>query len=275
MNTKQFGRTGRSVSEIGMGTYYDPLWITTGFAGWRRGHAAKVEAIKAGLESGISLIDTAEIYQSEQLVAEAIKGAKRDELFVATKVWSIHMHRDAVISSLEKSLRRLGTSYVDLYQIHFPSGRVPIEETMAAMEWLVSQGKVAALGVSNFGLEQVKEANASLGKSQLASVQMPYNLLHRSIEQDLLPYCDQEGIAVMAYYPLAHGKLASADPRIEELTAKYSKTQSQLALRWLAQKKNVFPIPRASNSAHVQENVGASGWELAPEDAARLEESFR
>ncbi len=258
-----------------MGTYYDPLWIATGFAGWKRNRAEKIDALKSGLERGFSLVDTAELYQSEPLVAEAIRGSKRDELFLATKAWSNHLHRDALVKSLEKSLRRLGTTYVDLYQVHFPNGRVPITETMSAMEELVAKGEILAVGVSNFSLEQIEEANASLTKSQLASVQMPYNLTNRAIERDILPYCDQEGIAVMAYYPLAHGRLTGSDSRVRELTGKYSKTQSQLALRWLAQKRNVFPIPRASKRTHVEENAGASGWELAPQDATRLEELLK
>jgi len=271
---KEFGKTGRKVPEIGMGTYYDPLWIVTGFLGWKRGAAKKVAALKEGLDRGMLFIDTAEIYQSEPLVAEAIRGGKRDELFLATKVAWNHLHHDDVIKSLEKSLRRLDTSYVDLYQVHMPNGRVPIGETMSAMEELVSQGKVLAIGVSNFSLEQVKAAQASLSKSQLASIQMPYNLMNRSLERNLLPYCDRESIAVMAYYPLAHGKLAPSDSAVAELSAKYSKTRSQLALRWLAQKKNVFPIPRASNPEHVRSNSEASGWELAPEDATRLEKLY-
>jgi diketogulonate reductase-like aldo/keto reductase len=118
MRLKDFGRTGRKVSEIGMGTYYDPLWIATAFTGWRRGASAKVEAIKTGLDSGITLVDTAEIYRSEPLVARALDGRKRDEIFLATKVWPNHLHRDALVSAFNGSLRRLGTSYVDLYQIH-------------------------------------------------------------------------------------------------------------------------------------------------------------
>jgi diketogulonate reductase-like aldo/keto reductase len=258
-----------------MGTYYDPLWIVTGFLGWKRGASKKVTALKVGLNRGMLFIDTAEIYQSEPLVAEAIRGRKRDELFLATKVWWNHLHHDDVVKSLERSLRRLDTSYIDLYQVHTPNGRVPIRETMSAMEELVGQGKVLAIGVSNFSLEQVKEAQASLSKSQLASIQMPYNLMNRTIERDLLPYCDKESIAVMAYFPLAHGRLAPSDPAIAELSAKYSKTRSQLALRWLAQKKNVFPIPRASDPQHVQLNSEVSGWGLAPEDTARLEALYR
>jgi diketogulonate reductase-like aldo/keto reductase len=126
MISKEFGKTGRKVSEIGLGTYYDPFWIATAFLGWRRGGEAKVRAVEAGLSSGATLLDTAEIYGSEPLVARAISGRKRDEIFLATKVWSNHLHRDSLIKSFNKSLKRLGTSYIDLYQVHWPNPTVPI-----------------------------------------------------------------------------------------------------------------------------------------------------
>lgn len=273
MNSKVFGRTGRSVSEIGMGTYYDPLWIATAFAGWRRGASGKIAALKAGLSAGVTLVDTAEIYGSEPLVAEAIRGAQREDVFLATKAWSNHLHRDALKKSLEKSLRRLRTTYVDLYQVHFPNRRVPIAETMAAMEDLVRDGKINHVGVSNFTIEQIKQANASLPKSQLTSVQLSYNLLDRRVESEILPYCQSEGVALMAYFPLAHGKLVS-DKRLASLGAKYDKTASQVALRWLAGKEVVFPIPRASSPEHVTEDANASGWELTRNEAAELERAF-
>jgi len=270
---KDFGKTGRKVSEIGMGTYYDPAWIAGAFLGWRRGASEKVQAVESGLESGITLADTAEIYGSEPLVGEALARYKRDDVFLATKVSPIHLHREAVIKSLEKSLRRLGTTYVDLYQVHQPNSRVPISETMAAMEELVRAGKVRHVGVSNFSLEQTMKANAALPKSQLASIQPDYSLINRKIESDLLPYCEANGIAVLAYFPLGHGKLV-ASGKVTEIARKYGKTNGQTALRWLARKKGVFPIPRASTRVHVQENVGASGWELADDDAAKLDSSF-
>jgi len=270
---KDFGKTGRKVSEIGMGTYYDPLWITKGFLGWRSGAETKVRALEAGLESGMTLVDTAEIYRSEPIVARALAKAKRDDVFLATKAWPFHLHRDALVNALEKSLRRLGTSYVDLYQVHQPNPRVPIAETMGAMEELVSAGKVRHVGVSNFSLEQTKAANAALPKSQLSSVQPDYSLINREIERGILPYCEANGIAVLAYFPLGHGRLA-ADRRVAETAKKYGKTGAQTALRWLARKKAVFPIPRASTPAHVQENAGASGWELSDVDAAGLDAAF-
>ena len=274
MDSKVFGRTGRSVSEIGMGTYYDPLWIAKAFLGWRSGSNEKIAAIKSGLDAGMTLVDTAEIYGSEQLVARALQGREREDVFVATKAWSNHLRRDALKRSLEKSLRRLGLSYVDLYQIHFPNPRVPIAETMAGMEDLIREGKVLHAGVSNFSIDQLREAEVAFPKSQLASVQLEYSLRHRRVEAEILPYCDREGIALMAYFPLAHGRLSS-DPRIGSLAAKLGKTPSQIALRWLAMKRNVFPIPRASRQAHVQENSMASGWELTDQDARELESIVR
>ncbi len=274
MNLKEFGKTGRKVSEIGMGTYYDPLWIMTAFGGWHRGAASKVGAIKAGLDAGITLVDTAEIYRSEPLVAKAMKEKRRDDVFLATKVWPSHLHRDDLVKSLGKSLARLETSYVDLYQVHFPNRKVSIGETMVAMEKLVRDGKLRHVGVSNFSLEQIKEAQSALPKSELSSVQLDYSLVHRDVERDILPYCEREKIALMAYYPLGHGKLPS-DPALDPFTYKYSKTRAQIALRWLTDRANVFPIPRASKKTHVIDNAGVSGWRLSDQDAADLNLRFQ
>ncbi len=274
MRLKEFAKTGRQVSEIGMGTYYDPMWIATAYLGWRRGAAAKVQAIRSGLDAGITLVDTAEIYQSEPLVAEAMSGRKRDEIFLATKVWSNHLHGDDLIRSFDRSLKRLGTSYIDLYQVHWPNPGVPIQETMAAMEELVGAGKLMQVGVSNFNLEQVKDAHSALPKSELSSVQLDYSLIHRNVEREILPYCDREKIALLAYYPLGHGRLPS-DSRLDELSSSKGKTRAQIALQWLAGKANVFPIPRASRSGHVRENAGASGWDLSDEERQELDHKFR
>lgn len=273
MRLKEFAKTGRKVSEIGMGTYYDPAWIATGFIGWRRGAASKVAAIKAGLDAGITLIDTAEIYRSEPLVAEALAGRNRDEIFLATKVWSNHLHRDSLIRAFDKSLARLGTAYVDLYQVHFPNSGVPIQETMGAMEKLVEDGKLRHIGVSNFSLDQIKEAQSALRKSELSSVQLDYSLIHRDVEKDVLPYCDSQKIALLAYYPLGHGKLPS-DSRLDHLSSGDGRTKAQVALQWLAGKPNVFPIPRASRTEHVRDNAAAGDWELAAEERSGLDARF-
>jgi diketogulonate reductase-like aldo/keto reductase len=274
MRLKEFAKTGREVSEIGMGTYYDPLWIATAYFGWRRGTAMKIEAINAGLDSGIMLVDTAEIYRSEPLVAKAIGARKRDEIFLATKVWPNHLHKDALVRAFTSSLKRLGTPYIDLYQIHWPNPNVPIQEPMSAMEELVAQGKLKHIGVSNFNLKRLQEAQAALPKSELSSVQLDYSLIHRNVETDILPYCDREKIALLAYFPLGHGKLPS-DRRLDSVNSIHGKTRAQVALRWLAGKTNVFPIPRASSSEHVRENAGASDWELSDAEREALDKEFR
>ena len=260
-----------------MGTYYDPQWLVTARAfGWRRGAGSKVEALKAGLDGGINFIDTAELYGSEPLVAKAIRGRKREDLFIATKVWPNHLRRDALVRALEKSLRRLETPYVDLYQVHYPNSRVPIAETMGAMEEMKDKGKLLSIGVSNFSLQQTKDANAALKKSQLASNQVQYSLVHRDIEADLLPYCESNKISIICYYPLGHGKLtgAGASGKMDAVCKAYGKTSAQVALNWLVSGRNVFAIPRASRAQHVKENLGASGWEMKPEDKAKLEAAF-
>ena len=274
MELKVFGKTGRSVSEIGMGTYYDPSWILAAKLGRKSGAARKVEAIKAGLAGGVSMIDTAEVYNSEPFVAEAIQGYSREDLFIATKVTLTHLRRKALFKALERSLRRLKTSYVDLYQVHQPSPIVPIRETMGAMEELLEAGKVRGIGVSNFSLKRMMEANASLKKAQLASTQMSYSLLHREIEKDVIPYCRREGIAVLAYFPLGHGKLAGERDKLRVFCEKYSKTPAQVALNWLTSQPNVFPIPRAANPVHVKENLEASGWRLSAQDLQELDKIF-
>ncbi len=274
MRLKEFAKTGRKFSEIGMGTYYDPLWITTAFLSWKRGSAAKIEAMKAGFDLGITLVDTAEIYHSEPLVAKAMENRKRDEIFLATKAWPTHLHRDSLMRAVDRSLRRLGTSYIDLYQVHWPNPTVPIRETMSAMEELVTKGKLMHIGVSNFNLRQMHEAQAALSKSELSSVQLEYNLVHRSVEKDILPYCDRERIALLAYYPLGHGRIPS-DLRLQQVGAADGKTAAQVALQWLAGKANVFPIPRASRSAHVRENAGASDWSLTDQERGELDQKFR
>jgi len=274
MKAKEFAKTGVKVSEVGMGTYYDPAWIVTAYMGWRRGASTKIDALRAGLESGITLLDTAEIYGSEPLVAEAIGGMKRDELFLATKVWSNHLHRDSLIRAFNKSLKRLGTTYIDLYQVHWPNQRVPSAETMAAMEQLISEGKLMHPAVSNFNLAQLKEAQSALPRSELSSIQVDFSLIHRDVERDILPYCDKEKVALLAYHPLGHGKLPS-DSRLDQASSQTGKTRAQVALRWLAGKPNVFPIPRASRANHVRENAAAGDWELADRTRADLDRLYR
>jgi len=274
MRLKPFGESGAKVSEIGMGTYYDPLWIAGAMVGWRRGAGSKLAALKAGLEGGINFIDSAELYGSEPIVADAIRGLKREDLFVATKVWTNHLGRDSLPKALNRSLRRLGLSYVDLYQVHFPSRLKPISETMHAMEAAKESGKILNIGVSNFSLKQMIDANEALSRSEIASNQVNYSLVHRDIEEDLLPYCERNHVEIISYYPLGHGKLAKAVDRLQPICQRNSKTPAQVALNWLSSKDVVFPIPRASRAGHVKENLGASDWRLTESERAELDRAF-
>lgn len=277
MDYREFGRAKVNVSAIGMGTYYDASWIAASrLSGYRQGREDKIAALRSGIELGINLIDTAEIYETEPLVAEAIKGCRRDTLFIATKVWPMHLKYDQVLKAAQKSLERLQCSYIDLYQIHWPNPLVPMKETMKAMEKLVDDGKVRYIGVSNFSLSQTKEAEEALSKYELVSNQVEYRLKVREIEADLLPYCDKNGIVILAYRPLAHGALANPSGKlravIDEISQKNGgKTPAQIALNWLLNKSRmVFPIPRASRPQRVAEDAGAVGWSLDSSDMAKL-----
>ncbi|WP_066796467.1 aldo/keto reductase [Caldivirga sp. MU80] len=279
MEYRVFGRSGVKVSAVGMGTYYDPVWIVLSRLGILRSRRLKVQALRLGLENGINLIDTAEIYGSEPIVAEAIRGFNRDELFIATKVWPTHLKYNSVIKAARNSARRLGVRYIDLYQVHFPNRRVPITETMRAMEHLVDEGLIRFIGLSNFNLNQVIEAQRALKKYEVVSLQMPYSLIDRRIEADIIPYAKRENLAILCYYPLGHGRLIREFPRdlVEMVSRNHGpRTPAQIALNWIITKhENAFPIPRASNPMHVRENLGAVGWRLSDEEVKAIEERVK
>lgn len=280
MEYHEFGRTGVKVSDIGMGTYYDPSYIAMSLLFRHKGgRAKKLAALKKGLELGITLIDTAEVYETEDIVAEAVEGHDRENLFIATKLFWNHHRYNAVLKAADNSLKRLKCSYIDLYQIHQPNSRVPLEETIKAMEKLVEEGKVRYIGVSNFSLEQMRKAEEVLSNNRLTSNQVEYNLKVRRLEKDLLPYCEKKGIVILPYRPIAHGALANPSQKLkavmDEISQKHGgKTPAQMALNWLTTKsKVVFPIPRASRPERVIENVGSTGWSLDAEDMRKLEEA--
>ncbi len=277
MRYREFAKTGFKTSVVGMGTYYDPLWIAAGMVFRVQMHRKRIlEALKTGLDNGINFIDTAEIYQSETIVSEAIRGRKRDDLFIASKVSNNHLKPESVVKSCRKSLERLGTSYLDLYQIHFPSSKIPIKETMRSMEKLASDGLIRAIGVSNFSYSQMIEAEEALAGNELSSTQMNYNILHRDVEADILPHCEKERIAMIPYFPLAHGKLAkSGRTLIEEIASKRSVKSSQVALSWLVKRSEMnFPIPSASRPNHVKENALSGDFELSNDDFKALVEAY-
>ena len=277
MDFKKLGKSAVEIPVLGLGT-----WGMGGLMSRRLGgeeNAAR--ALRLGMELGMSFIDTAEMYasgHSEEVVAQAV-GDAREKVFIATKVSAENLSHDDVLRAYDSSLTRLKTSYIDLYQVHWPNPRIPIAETMKAMERLASEGKVLNVGVSNFSVRQTREAQNALSKIDLASNQVEYNLVQRSIEEDLLQYCTKEHITVIAYSPIAQGRIASNGRgerwrTLDEIARKYHKTRTQVALNWLTAKETVVAIPKAGNLEHVRENAGAVGWTLSKEDQDELSQAF-
>ena len=208
---------------------------------------------------------------------------QRDQVFIATKVSGDHLGYDDLLRAAEGSLKRLGTDHIDLYQVHWPNSRVPIAETMRAMETLVDTGKVRFIGVSNFSLQELQEAQEALGKSRIVSNQVLYHLLQREIEDDLLPYCQHHAISILAYSPLARGALTSkpllrhreAMEVLQRIAAETGKSMAQVALNWCTSRPPVIVIPKANRRERVEENCLASGWKLSDGQTKALDDAFR
>lgn len=262
MEYKQLGNTKALVPDIGLGT-----WAYTGGPG----------PLLRGIELGANLVDTAESYGTEEAVGQAIKGV-RDEVLLATKVSPEHFRRDDVLKAADGSLTRLGVDYIDLYQLHWPNQSIPIEETMGAMESLVKAGKVRYIGVSNFSADQVKAAQAALSKAKIVSNQVEYSLVKRAVERELLAYCQQNGITVIAYSPLAVGlrNITNRDRQgaLSRVAAETGKSEANVALNWLISQSGVMAIPKANSEAHVEENCAASGWRLSERQMNMLSRAF-
>ena len=251
MEYRQLGRTGEKISVIGMGCW--EMGLSKNHKDW----AGEIASLRRGIELGMNLIDTAERYssgRSEELVGEAVRDC-RDDVFIATKVAPPNLRHDAVIRACKESVRRLGVSYVDLYQIHWPDSAVPIRETMSAMEELIQAGLVRYIGISNFSVPEAEDARAALARSEIASNQVEYSLTNRSVEADILPYCVREKITLMAYSPLAHGKIARSIP--SDILRKYGMSPAQAMLNWATRNQQVVAIPKASNIRHQEENASS------------------
>jgi len=258
MEFRQLGRTGERISTIGLGT-----WKMGVYSGPSE-RAKQVEALRRGIELGCNLIDTAEMYadgRSEEVVAEAVRDVRND-VFIASKVSPGHLRHDDVITACMRSLKRLGTPYIDLYQVHWPNPSVPIRETMVAMEELVRDGKIRYIGVSNFSVRQTNEAREVLPKSDLVSNQVEYSLRSRAAETDILPYCEKEGLTLIAYTPLAKGSVPEAViPRT--ICKKYGLTPIQVMLNWVTRSESVVAIPKSADIKHVEENASSVSARLS------------
>lgn len=307
MEYVELGRSGLTVSAIGIGM------LQAGDQSWGNDVSDDecVRAIERARELGITLVDTAEAYgdgHSETVVGRAIREIGRDRLFIASKVHgrlfhACHLRYKDVIRACEESLKRLGTAQVDLYQVHFPNPweQIPLKETMRAMEKLYDEGKIRAIGVSNFAVRDLEEAQACLGSATIASNQLRYNMIHREIEDEVLPYCKEENIVVLAWGPLEKGALTGkytmqsrpSDParrnekefsdknfpqilklvtKLKEIGDARGKTPSQVVLNWLTRHPHVVPIPGAKRPRQVEDNVGAVGWKLSSSELGEIQQ---
>ena len=262
MNLQELGNSGVQIPDVGLGT-----WEYTG------GSAPLLR----GVELGAFLIDTAEAYRTEDAVGEAIKEI-RDYVFVATKVSPSHFRRRDLLKAAEQSLKRLKIDFIDLYQLHWANPRIPIAETMGAMEELVDAGKVRYIGVSNFSVGLMEEAQAALSRARIVSNQVEFSLTERSIEPEVLPYCQANGITVIAYSPLARGlgnlERGAGARALADVAGRNGRTVAQVALNWCLYHDRVMVIPKTNASMRVEENCGASGWRLSDDDVVALEAAF-
>jgi diketogulonate reductase-like aldo/keto reductase len=258
--------SGEEVVALGQGTWH--------MAERSSKRADEIAALQAGIDLGMTLIDTAEMYAdggAEKLLGEAIKG-RRDKLFIVSKVYPWNASRDGTITACEKSLKRMGIDTIDLYLLHW-RGNYPLAETIEAFEALQKAGKIRHWGVSNLDADDMKELLRTPGGDKCATNQVLYNLTRRGIEYDLLPWCQQRNISMMAYSPIEQGYL-TAEPTVQAIAERHGATASQIALAWVLRQDGVIAIPKAGTVAHVQENFGALNIKLTEEDLAELDEAF-
>ncbi|APO68164.1 aldo/keto reductase protein [Rhizobium gallicum] len=246
---------------------------------WNMGERAseaerEIASLKAGIELGMTLIDTAEMYgegDSERIVGRAIKG-RRDGLFIVTKVYPWNASRRGTIEACERSLSRLGIDQIDLYLLHW-RGEHPLADTVEAFEDLKDAGKIGAWGVSNFDIGDIEELLAVPGGRHVAANQVLYNLARRGIEYDLLPWCQEHGVPVMAYSPIEQGRILH-NPELIRIAKANQATPAQIALAFLLERDGVIAIPKTSNADRAAENRDCVSLDISDEDWAALDAAF-
>ena len=264
MERRRFGPIAQPVPVIGQGTWE-----------MERDRAAAVAALRRGLDVGMTHLDTAEMYGAgavERLVGEAIAG-RRDEVFLASKVLPDNASRRGTVQACERSLARLRTDHLDLYLLHWP-GDHPLEDTVEAFEALLAAGKVRAWGVSNFAAGELAEVVRIAGPGRVACNQVLYHLRERAIEHEVMPFCAQHGIAVVAYSPFGSGRFPARDRTLRAIAEHHGATPYQVALRFLVRDPNVFAIPKAARAGHAAENAAAAELQLTDDDVRRIERAF-
>ncbi len=267
MEYKYLGRTKERISAIGIGTWQLDL-----------NEKAAHEIVCSGVDNGINLIDTAEIYGTEGIVGKVLDRIGRDDIHVASKVWPNHFHYQDLIDACNGSLKRLGIKQIWLYQLHYPNYTVPIEDTMSALEHLQKEGKIRHIGVSNFSAKELEDAQAALNHGEVVSNQVEYSILMREHEEDgLVDYCKRNNITLIAYSPLGEGQLyerrnAALLSGLDAIGEPHGKTGTQVALNWLISKKPVVAIPKASSAKHMAENAGAATFNLTEGAIGKVDE---
>lgn len=270
MKRKPFGPTGVDVAVIGQGTWDIPE---------RGARAAEaLDALRCGIELGMTHLDTAEMYGSgrvEELIRDVVAEFPRESLFITTKVLPGNASFHGTIAAADRSLRRLGVDYVDLYLLHWP-GEHPLEETMRALEQLVHDGKTRFVGVSNFDADEMLEAASYLQKVPLACNQVLYHLNSRGPEHAVIPEAQKHKIAVVAYTPFGRSRFprGKAAGVLDEIARKHDATPRQVILAFLTHEPNVFTIPKASHVEHVRENAAAADLVLDEADIAVIDAAF-
>jgi diketogulonate reductase-like aldo/keto reductase len=257
---------GATIPALGMGTWY------LGEAPAR--HATELAALRTGIEIGLTLIDTAEMYgdgAAEELVGEAIAG-RRDEVYLVSKVLPGHASRQGTAAACQASLRRLGTDRLDMYLLHW-RGRVPLAETVEAFEALVQAGTIGCWGVSNFDAPDMDELVAVPGGARVQTDQVLYNVARRGPEYDLVPWCREFGIPLMSYSPVDHGRLLE-HPAVRDMATAKGVTPAQLAIAWVLRLPDVCAVAKASTRAHVIENRAAMEISFTPAELAQLDMIF-
>jgi diketogulonate reductase-like aldo/keto reductase len=258
--------SGDTMPVLGLGTWH--------LGEGRHPPQVEIEALRTGLDLGMSLVDTAEMYgagATERLVGRAIAG-RRDDVFLVSKVMPHHATFDGTIAACEGSLRRLGTDRLDLYLLHW-RGSVPLDETVGAFDELKRTGRIRHWGVSNFDVADLVELADVRGGQAVEADQVLYNLLRRGIEWNLLPLCQRSGIPAMAYSPIEQGRLAD-DPVLQGIGRRRRATATQVALAWVVAHAGVCAIPEAGTPEHVRENAAALRVELEADDMVEIDAAF-
>lgn len=259
-------RDGRTVPALGQGS----ASLTKG----RHPEAAVIEALRTGISSGMTLIDTAELYGSEELIGRAISGL-RDKVFLVSKVWPTHVAGDGIARACEASLKRLGTDYLDLYLLHWPQKSVGISHVVAGFEDLVAKKKIRSWGVSNFSVREMEDLFRVPRGDRCATNQVSYSLGDRDIERSILPWCRKHGMPIMAYSPLGgEGAKLLRNPTLAKIGSEHACTAAAIALAWAIRDGSAIAIPESGSVAHVKENAVALSLTLRPQDLQTLDAAF-